>query len=43
LFTYEHSDDDTGGIVGANAMSVCCGDDIYKGRAALKTLGLVLI
>ena len=35
LFTYEYSDDDTGGIVGANAMSACCSDDVYKVESGL--------
>ena len=35
LFTYEHSDDDTGGIVGANALSACCSDDVYKVESGL--------
>jgi len=35
LFTYEHSDDDTGGIVGANALSTCCSDDVYKVESGL--------
>ena len=35
LFTYEHSDDDTGGIVGSNALSACCGDDVYKVESGL--------
>ena len=35
LLTYEHSDDDTGGIVGANALSACCSDDVYKVESGL--------
>ena len=35
LLTYEHSDDDTGGIVGANALSACCADDVYKVESGL--------
>ena len=35
LFTYEHSDDDTGGIVGANALSACCSNDVYKVESGL--------
>jgi len=35
LFTYEHSDDDTGGIVGANALSACCSDDVYQVESGL--------
>ena len=35
LFSYEHSDDDTGGIVGANALSACCADDVYKVESGL--------
>ena len=35
LLSYEHSDDDTGGIVGANALSACCGDDVYKVESGL--------
>ena len=35
LFTYEHSDDDTGGIVGANALSACCSDDVYQIESGL--------
>ncbi len=29
LFTAEYSNDETGGAVGANKLSACCGDDIY--------------
>ena len=36
LFSYEHSDDDTGGIVGANAMSACCANDVYKVESGLE-------
>ena len=36
LFSYEHSDDDTGGIVGANALSACCADDVYKVESGLE-------
>ena len=36
LATLEYSDDDTGGIVGANALSACCGDDLYKVESGLK-------
>ena len=35
LLTYEHSDDDTGGIVGANALSACCSDDVYQVESGL--------
>ena len=35
LLSYEHSDDDTGGIVGANALSACCADDVYKVESGL--------
>ena len=35
LLTYEHSDDDTGGIVGANALSACCSNDVYKVESGL--------
>ncbi len=35
LFSYEHSDDDTGGIVGANALSACCAGDVYKVESGL--------
>ena len=35
LFTYEHSDDDTGGIVGANALSACCSNDVYQVESGL--------
>ena len=35
LLTYEHSDDDTGGIVGANALSACCSDDVYQIESGL--------
>ena len=35
LLSYEHSDDDTGGIVGANALSACCSDDVYKVESGL--------
>ena len=36
LFSYEHSDDDTGGIVGANALSACCANDVYKVESGLE-------
>ena len=36
LATLEYSDDDTGGIVGANALSSCCGDDLYKVESGLE-------
>ena len=35
LLSYEHSDDDTGGIVGANALSACCSNDVYKVESGL--------
>ena len=35
LLSYEHSDDDTGGIVGANALSACCSDDVYQVESGL--------
>jgi iron complex outermembrane receptor protein len=35
LFSYEHSDDDTGGIVGANVLSACCAGDVYKVESGL--------
>ena len=35
LLSYEHSDDDTVGIVGANALSACCADDVYKVESGL--------
>ena len=35
LLSYEHSDDDTGGIVGANALSACCAGDVYKVESGL--------
>ena len=36
LFTVEQTEDNTGGIVGANKLSACCGDDIYKVESGLE-------
>ena len=36
LFTVEQAEDNTGGIVGANKLSACCGDDIYKVESGLE-------
>ncbi len=35
IFTIDRTKDDTGGIVGANALSACCGDDLFKIESGL--------
>lgn len=35
LFTAEYSNDDTGGAVGANKLSACCGDDLFVVESGL--------
>ena len=35
LFTAEYSSDDTGGAVGANKLSACCGDDLFVVESGL--------
>ena len=36
LFTAEYSNDDTGGAVGANKLSACCGDDLFLVESGLE-------
>jgi len=36
LFTAEYSNDETGGAVGANKLSACCGDDLYVVESGLE-------
>ena len=35
LFTIDNTEDDTGGIVGSNKLSACCGDDLFKVESGL--------
>jgi len=36
LFTAEYTNDESGGLVGANALSACCGDDLFVVESGLE-------
>ena len=36
LFTAEYTNDESGGLVGANALSACCGDDLFVIESGLE-------